>query len=175
MNIWLKEVDISDDDRFFNLLIELSNYEDVYARPVPSDFSKEDFEYFKKARIQMAQGIDLPNNVPKTSTYFVMHDDEPIGYATLKQEIDITKPGGHTGLCLKKDYQNKGIGFIVSEQLSNIAYHDFGIEKLVYTSKDENIQSQKSLSKIGAVLTKIHDGYHFYEVDLKEKYSTKQR
>lgn len=175
MNIWLKEIDINDDDRYCNLLIELANYEDVYARPVPNDFTKDDFEYFKKARIQMASGINLPKNVSKTSTYFVMDDNEPIGYATLKHEIDITKPGGHIGLCLKKEYQNKGIGSIVSEQLSNIAYHDLGIEKLVYTSKNENTQSQRSLSKIGATLIGIHDGYHFYEVDLKEKYPEKQK
>ena len=175
MNIWLKEIDINDGYIYCELLLELASYENVHARPVPSDFSKEDFEFFKKARVQMAEGINLPKNVTKTSTYFVMNNDTPIGYATLKHEIDINTPGGHLGLCLKKEYQNKGIGTIVSELLSKIAYHDLGIEKLVYTSKNENIQSQKSLSNIGATLTGIHDGYHFYEVDLTKKYNKKQK
>ena len=171
MNIWLKEVEINDDDRYCDLLIELASYEDVYARPVPSDFTKEDYEIFKKSRIQMASGINLPKGVFQTTTYYVMNDDEPIGYATLKHKVDITKPGGHLGCCLKKAYQNKGIGSIVSDQLSRIAYYELGIEKILYTSKNENLQSQKSLDKIGATLTSIHDGYHFYEVDLVKKYS----
>lgn len=171
MNIWLKEIDINDDEKYCDLLIELANYNDVYARPVPNDFSKEDFEFFKKVRIQMASGVNLPKNIDQTTTYFVMNDNEPIGYATLKHKVDISKPGGHIGCCLKKDYQNKGIGRIVSEQLSSIAYNDLGIEKLIYTSKNENLQSQRSLDKIGATLISIHDGYHFYEVDLEKKYS----
>ena len=175
MNIWLKEIDINDDDKYCDLLIELASYEDVHARPVPMDFTKEDFLFFKKARIQMASGINLPKNITKTSTFFVMNDNEPIGYATLKHEVDINKPGGHFGLCLKKEYQNKGIGTIVSELLSQIAYYNLGIEKLIYTSKNENVQSQKSLSKIGASLLDVHDGYHFYEVDLKQKYNNKQK
>ena len=170
MNIWLKEVEINDDDKYCDLLIELASYEDVYARPVPSDFTKDDFEFFKKARIQMASGVNLPKNISKTSTYFVMDNDNPIGYATLKHEIDPNKPGGHIGCCLKKEYQNKGIGRIVSEELSKIAYYDLGIDKLIYTSKNDNLQSQKSISKMAASFLGIHDGYHFYEVDLVKKY-----
>lgn len=58
---------------------------------------------------------------------------------------------------------------IVSDKLSMIAYDDFGIEKIVYTANSKNTQSQRSIEKIGGQLVSIHDGYHFYEVDLKEK------
>ena len=123
----------------------------------------------------MAKEDNLPSNVFPTSTYWVMDEDIPIGYATLKHKIDENKPGGHLGCCLKKEYQNKGIGTIVSNQLSQIAYYDLDIKELVYTSKNENIQSQKSLEKIGAELTSIHDGYHFYKVDLEKKYENIER
>ena len=175
MNIWLKELELNDNEKFCNLLIELANYENVYARPVPNDFSHDDFEFFKEARIRMANNDNLPNNVIPTSTYWVMDDEQPIGYATLKHRIDENIPGGHFGCCLKKDYQNKGIGSIVSRKLSEIAYYDLNITEVVYTAKDENIQSQKSLENIGAQLTSIHDGYHFYKVNLEEKYENNER
>lgn len=170
-NIWLKLIDENDDKVFCDLLIELASYDDVFARPVPKDFTYEDFNHFLKARVKLHNGIDLPKTVLPCSTYWVMYKDKPIGYATLKHVIDLNKPGGHLGCCLKKEYQNKGIGSIVSEQLSKIAYYELGIKKLIYTSKLENVQSQKSLEKIGASFTNEHDGYKFYEVDLERKYS----
>lgn len=169
MNISLKEVSLEDDERYCDLLIELANYSDVYARPVPNDFTRDHFEFFKKARVMMAMGENLPKNVVPTNTYWVMDDDTPIGYATLKHEATIDNKNGHFGLCLKKKYQNKGIGTIVTNMLSEIAYDDLGLKEVIYTSKDENIQSQRSLEKIGAVLVSIHDGYHFYTLNIEEK------
>lgn len=174
MNIWLKEISVDDDDEFGNLLIELSRYKDVYARPVPDDFELEEFDSFKKTRVKMALGENLPSHVKRTSTYWVMADNTPIGYATLKHEIDINKPGGHYGLCLKKEYQNKGLGTIVSDMLSDIAYNQLGITEVVFTSKNENVQSQKSVDKIGATLFKVQDGYHFYSLDLEKKYGSRK-
>lgn len=174
MNIWLKEISVDDGDEFGNLLIELSRYKDVYARPVPDDFELEEFDSFKKTRVKMALGEDLPSHVKRTSTYWVMDDNTPIGYATLKHEIDINKPGGHYGLCLKKEYQNKGLGTIVSDMLSDIAYNQLGITEVVFTSKNENVQSQKSVDKIGATLFKVQDGYHFYSLDLEKKYGSRK-
>ena len=174
-NIWLKEISIADDLSYCDLLIELANYEDAYAKPVPSDFAYEEFESFKRMRMKMAIGEDLPSYVMPTSTYWVMEDNVPIGYATLKHRIDPNKPGGHLGCCLKRSVQNRGIGTIVANLLSEIAYNNYGITELIYTSKDENIQSQKSLEKIGATLVSIHDGYHFYAVDLTKKYGKEGR
>lgn len=170
MNIWLKEVSIEDGIEFCDLLMELASYKDAYARPVPSDFSRDEFESFKAARVSMATGENLSSYVTPTSTYWVMDSDEAIGYATLKHRVDPNKPGGHLGCCLKRSAQNRGIGTIVANMLSEIAYNNLGITELIYTSKDENIQSQKSLEKIGATLVSIHDGYHYYVVDLNKKY-----
>lgn len=170
MNIWLKEIDVNDGLEYYELLSVLSSYEDAHARPVLGEFTLEDYEYFKRARVAMASGVNLPNNVVRTDTYYVMNNYEPIGYALLRHEVDINKPGGHLGCCLKKEYQNMGIGSVVSELLTKRAYYDLGIENIIYTSKNENIQSQKSLSKIGAKILKIENGYHFYSLDLTKKY-----
>ena len=169
MNIWLKPISLEDGKEYCDLLIELSRYPDAYARPVPADFEVEDYEGFKKARVQMSTGIDLPASVTQTNTYWVMNDDTPIGYATLKHQIDMTKPGGHFGCCLKKEYQNKGIGSIVANLLSEIAYKELGIEEIIFTSKNDNEQSKRSVSNIGGELIGIHDGYHFYKVNIKQK------
>ena len=169
MNIWLKEISIEDGELFGQLLIELSRYQDVYARPVPEDFEMDEFDSFKRTRVRMVNNDNLPSHVKPTSTYWVMDNDIPIGYATIKHEIDINKPGGHFGLCLKKEYQNKGLGTVISDMLSEIAYNQLGINEVVFTSKNENIQSQKSVDKIGATLFKVQDGYHFYVLDLEKK------
>ena len=169
MAITLKPIELEDGPLYCDLLIELARYKDVYARPVPSDFEPDDFESFKQARIKMANGIDLRPGVIQTSTYWVMDDVSPIGYATLKHKVDLSKPGGHFGCCLKKEYQNKGIGTIVANELSKIAYNDLGIEEVIFTSKNENEQSKRSVSNIGGTLIKVENGYHFYKVNIKEK------
>lgn len=175
MNIYLKQIEMSDGKEYSDLLMELSHYKDAYARPVPSDFSEEEFEDFKKNRIRMRNNDNLPDYVVPTSTYWVICDDKVIGYATLKHRIDVNKVGGHFGCCLKKDYQNKGIGNIVAELLSKIAYYDLGIEEVIYTAKNENIQSQKSIENIGGKLIGVHNGYHFYSVNIKDKYKLEGR
>lgn len=175
MEIWLKEIDENDGIEFCDLLIELANYEDALARPVPQDFQVYEFESFKRARVKLAKSEDIPSYAVPTSTYWVMYENTPIGYATLRHKVDINKPGGHLGCCLKRSVQNHGIGTMVANMLSDIAYNNLGITELIYTSKDENIQSQKSLEKIGATLVSIHDGYHFYSVDLKKKYEREGR
>ena len=169
MNIWLKPISMEDGDDFYNCLMELSNYEDAYAKPVPEGFPREDFASFVKIRMQMVDGIPNRPNIPKTNTYWVMDDEKPIGYATLKHTVDMKKPGGHFGCCLIKEYQNKGVGSIVSRLLSEIAVNELGLEEVLFTSKNENIQSQKSVEKMGGKLIDIHDGYHFYTLNIKEK------
>jgi len=169
MNITLKPIELEDGQEYCDLLIELARYKDVYARPVPSDFEPNEFDSFKRARVQLAAGIDLRPGIKQTSTYWVMDDISPIGYATLKHEVDLTKPGEHFGLCLKKEYQNKGIGTIVSNELSKIAYYDLGIEEVIFTSKNENEQSKRSVAKIGGTLVKVENGYHFYKFNIKEQ------
>ena len=46
MNIWLKEISEEDGKEFCKVLLTLANYQDVYARPVPEDFTEEEFESF---------------------------------------------------------------------------------------------------------------------------------
>ncbi len=180
MNIWLKELSMDDNKEYLDVLMTLSRYPDAFARPMrfepdEDDLTEEGFKSFLKARIELKEGINLPQNKAPVSTYWVMDGNKPIGYATLNHKADLIKPGGHLGCCLLKEYQNKGIGSIVAEELSKIAYEKLGIEELIYTSKDENIQSQRSLEKIGATFINAHDGYHYYTVNLKEKYETKGR
>ena len=176
MNIWLKEITSEDGKEYYDILMELSSYKDAYAKPLWDDeMSLENFEYFKQVRLKMKDASNIPESVMPTSTYWIMNESEPIGYATLKHKIDPNKPGGHFGCCLIKRYQNKGIGSLVADELSRIAFEDLGIEEVIYTSKNENIQSQKSVDKIGATLIGIHDGYHFYSVDLRKKFNKEGR
>ena len=175
MNIYLKQIELSDGKEYCDLLMELSHYKDAYAKPVPSDFEENEFEDFKRNRIRMRENDNLPSYVVPTSTYWVMCNDEVIGYATLKHQIDVNKVGGHFGCCLKKEYQNKGIGNVVADLLSHIAYYELKIDEVIYTAKDENIQSQKSIEKIGGKLIGTHNGYHFYSVSLKDKYELEGR
>ena len=171
MNIWLKELSLEDDKTYYDLLMELTSYPDVHARPVPETFPYEDFEDYKKARIRLKEEN---NKRTPTTTYWVMEGETPIGFATLRHRVDPDKIGGTFGLCLRKESQNKGIGLEVSNLLSDIAYHTYHIEEVVYTAKDENTQSQRSIEKIGGKLVSIHDGFHFYTVNIAEKYKEEQ-
>jgi len=175
MNIWLKELEINDGVEYLELLNELSSYKDVYAKPIPEPITKEDYIDFKKFRIRMMLNDNLPEKIVQTSTYWVMKDSTPIGYATLKHKVLENTTGGHFGCCLRKEYQNRGIGSIVSQLLSKIAYEDLEIEEIIYTAKKENIHIQKSLKNIGATFFKEENDYYYYKVDLKKKFNKEGR
>jgi len=175
MEIWLKPLEITDDLKYYNVLMELASYENAYARPIPEKFEYNEFLDFLNNRIRLANNENLPNNIVPTNTYWVMDKDIPIGYATLKHYADFLKPGGHTGCTLLTSYQNKGIGSMVAKELETIALNELGLTDIIYTSKDENIQSQKSVEKIGGELVTAHDGYHYYKVDLIKKYNLEER
>ena len=119
----------------------------------------------------------LVNGEEKTSITITKATDVEVVTTPYSANASITYASSASSYATvaKKDSQNKGIGTIVSNELSKIAYYKLGIEEVVYTSKNENIQSQKSLEKIGAELTSIHDGYHFYKVNLKEKLENIER
>ena len=169
MDVYLKELTETDGHDYYDLLIELASYDDALAKPVPEVFPYEEFKEYLQDRVRMKNKDLIPKRIKPTTTYWVMGDEQPIGVATLKQEIDVDKPGGNFGCCLKKDYHNKGIGVMVASELSNIASHEYGLDSVIYTSKDNNLQSQRSIIKIGEELVSIHDGYHFYKVDISDK------
>lgn len=170
MDIWLKKLESTDGLEYYNVLMKLVS-DNTYAKPIPEKFEYEDFKDFINARIRLANNDNLKPNIVPTNTYWVMYKDKIIGYATLKHYADYNKPGGHTGLTLLKEYQNKGLGTIVSSYLEYIALNELGIEELIYTSNIDNIQSQKSVMKIGGELVCVHDNYCFYKLDLVKKYN----
>lgn len=170
MKIWLKELENTDGKEFYDVLMQLVEMKDTYARPVPEKFAYDDFSNFLESRVRMSNNDNLPKNVIPTNTYWVMDENNIIGYATLKHYADLDNPGGHTGLILLPSHQNKGIGLLVANLLEQIALNEMGIDNLIYTAKNENIQSQKSIEKIGGNLIHIKNGYHFYQVDLLKKY-----
>ena len=43
MNIWLKELSIDDDKEYYELLNELSSYDNVYAKPLKNPILYEEF------------------------------------------------------------------------------------------------------------------------------------
>ena len=114
-------------------------------------------------------------NVVNTSysrVYLYEENNKVLGFIHVDSHFEIMDL---INIVVLKEYQNKGIGSIVADELSKIAYEELGINDIIYTSKMENIQSQRSLEKIGATFINAHDGYHYYTVNLKEKYETKGR
>lgn len=171
MEIWLKKLENSDGLEYYDALMKLVSENNKFAKPIPEKIEYDDFKYFINARIRLANNDNLKEGVVPTNTYWVVNKDKVIGYATLKHYADYEKPGGHTGLTLLKEYQNKGIGLIVSNYLENIALNELGIKELIYTSNIDNIQSQKSVMKIGGELVSVHNNYCFYKLDLVKKYN----
>ena len=173
MEIYLQKLSPEDGKKYYDTIITLSGYPDAYAKPLPdTDMTFEEFQGFLEIREKMSQGL-FKGRAPVT-TYWVMDGDNPIGYATLKHVTE-DKVGGNYGLCLLKEYQNKGIGTIVSDQLSEIAYNDLGLKEVIFTSKKENIQSQKSVAHMGMIPYAEHDGYIFYKLNLEEKFKGRER
>lgn len=144
MNIWLKPLELEDGDEFFEILSTLSKYDDFKARPVPDFFKKEDYETFKRATLRMANNDNLPSCIIPTNTYWIMHEEAPIGYATLRHYLHELSSDGYIKYSLLKQYQNQGLENIIENMLETIAIEELGIDNF---SQNKNYNEQNRSKK----------------------------
>jgi predicted acetyltransferase len=120
-----------------------------------------------------SQGINLPEEEPPQSMYFLLreNDNKILGTIRLRHELPLPIVG-HIGYEIrpserKKGYASKMLGLLLQNEC-----HKLGLDKVSLTCKKDNIASAKTILNNGAVLTEeIEDPerglMQIYWIDIK--------
>lgn len=115
----------------------------------------EDFPYYLNDLYNHSQGKKLPEGWVKTSTFWLIHDEEVVGVVRIRhQEIECA---GHIGFDISPNCRNKGYGnYILKLALEKVK--DIGLEEIIITCSKNNIASKRIIeNNSGKLLGSIYD------------------
>ena len=162
--LWLREVSINDDYEGLRFLQELVNEEGIMVAPAPKYIDENSYGDWLKTKVDVANGVNMPEGFIPCTTYWVMLDNKIIGLANIKHYLNdhLRKRGGHLGLSIDKDYRRKGYGLASTKLLIEKARDEFGIDDILLTNEPDNIPSRRMCEKLGAELVDIDEHCHYW-------------
>ncbi len=151
--------------------LEYDMYQDIPAKESGStnlcaNLPFEVFKSFLESQIarkyQNISYYDTP-----TTTYIMYVDDIPVGYISLRTEIDETwlKWSGNFFYVIRKSARGKGYG----TKMLNLALAEFrklGFKEIYGNSSAGNIGSSKVIENNGGILLKEDNGSRYYKIVL---------
>lgn len=126
---------------------------DAERYPFPLDFDHSDFAAMLDRINDFEQGENLPKGYVPSSTYWLIQDDELIGVANLRHELNesLKTAGGHIGLGIRPSHRGQGL----SIQLLNMTLEKAkkkGINPVHIHCYQENTVSARLIEACGGEL-----------------------
>lgn len=109
-------------------------------------------DYIKLAK-DHSQGKNLPSYWVPATTYWLIDNNKFVGHSNLRHRLtkELKKVGGHIGYTIPPTERKKGYGTkILKLTLKKASL--LGLKKVLITSLDDNIASQKIIEKNGGKL-----------------------
>jgi len=80
--------------------------------PFPLDFDHREFDLLLRRLGDFANGVNLPEGIVPSSTYWLVDGGELIGVSNLRHHLNdrIRHHGGHIGLGIRPSYRARGLG-----------------------------------------------------------------
>ncbi|OZB96195.1 GNAT family N-acetyltransferase [Paenibacillus sp. XY044] len=166
MKIELKALSETDDRDIFEMINEIGLGENGFT----TNFPEHDFDQFKGSLprlVEISNGVNLPEgHVPQT-IYWMYINDRPVAYGKLRHRLNerLLEYGGHIGYIVRPSERGKGYGKLFLSELVKMA-KNFGIEKLLLTCDEVNIQSRKVIESNHGTLEEINNGICKYWIHI---------
>lgn len=108
-------------------------------------------EYLKRTD-DHSQGLNLPQDWPKATTFWLVQGDEFLGHVNLRHYLVewSRRIGGHIGFAIRKSARNRGCGSRILALALEEA-REIGLERALVTCNDKNVGSRKIIEKNGGV------------------------
>jgi GrpB-like predicted nucleotidyltransferase (UPF0157 family)/predicted acetyltransferase len=120
----------------------------------PHDTPAKDFETYV-LRLRSMETEPLPNFV-KTNCYWSIYKDDVVGRIAIRGELneDLSRVGGHIGYIVRPSFRQMGVA---TEMLRQILETEQAraIGKVLLTCREDNIASEKTITRNGGVLESI--------------------
>lgn len=115
----------------------------------------DDFYGYLNYLNNLSRGIEIPEGWVRTSTFWLIDNDEVVGVVRVRHEEVST--AGHIGYDISPSYRNKGYGTQILKLALDKA-EKIGIKEAIVTCNIDNIASRKIIEKNnGKLLGTIFD------------------
>jgi predicted acetyltransferase len=107
---------------------------------------------------ERAGGADLPvGHVPSTLLFAFDDGSRIVGRVSIRHWLNdfLLHEGGHIGYAVVPEFRRRGYATAMLRQAADIAYHTFGLDRVLVTCDDDNIASIRVIEKNGGVLENV--------------------
>lgn len=167
MSLEIRELNVLDGIDIFEMLQELPADENGFMNPMKGKSYDEYKEWLKRAKHNSEQvGMIDGWKVPET-TFWFFEDGKPVGYGKIRHFLTdkLLKEGGNIGYSICPSARNKGLGKKFVENLI-IESKKIGVNRLLFTIKNDNLASIKAALSNGGVIERKSDERHYIYIDL---------
>lgn len=117
-------------------------------------FNYHEFDSLIIQNNNLRDGIDLPENTVKSSSYWLVNESrELIGAVNIRHNLNenLLKVGGHIGYGIRPSKRRKGNATEILRQ-ALLKAKELGISRALLTCDKDNIGSAKTIKKNGGIL-----------------------
>lgn len=146
---WLKQLSVTDSVDIYEMLQTIDECENEFKNPV-CGMSYKDFKQWLVEQDEWSKGLNLPFGYVGQTSYWLMKDDEPVGYGKIRHALtDHSRMvGGNIGYAISKKYRGQGLGKILLALLVNKA-DEIGVEEKLLTVEKYNYASKRVIESNG--------------------------
>ena len=158
----LREASLRDGIEVWSMLREIGPGENGFGNEghrVP--FSG--FVSYLHGRLDMKNGIDLPDGRVRMTTYWLFAGERPVAMCKLRHVLteSLRRVGGHIGYCVRPSERGRGYGTAVLHLVLRAAAA-LGIDEVLVTCQEDNLPSRRAAERNDAEIEQVESGIVYY-------------
>lgn len=154
--------DIKFKDSFYEAAREIKDAEGSSEGHLTIDelTSEEVFLDHVKRKIEFEHRTDLPEGYVNETTFWIIEEGEYAGRISVRHKLTpkLETYGGHIGYIIRPKFRKRGLATKALTEILKYIKKELGITKVLLTTDEDNIGSQKTITKNGGVRDTSLDG-----------------
>jgi predicted acetyltransferase len=154
--------DIKYKNSFYEAAREIKNTEGSSEGHLTIDelTSEEVFFDHVKRKLEFEDKTDLPDGYVNETTFWIIEDDEYAGCISVRHKLTpkLETHGGHIGYIVRPKFRKRGLATRALSLILKYTKEELRIIKVLLTTDEDNIGSQKTITKNGGVRDPSLDG-----------------
>lgn len=157
MTIELRKMTLDDGRDIYEMLQEIPRDENGFINK-NNGRNYEGFKEWLKRSERISKGIGLEEWMVPGDVYWLFVDGIPVGQGKLRHRLteQLLEHGGHIGYAIRPSQQRKGYGTLLLKLMLKKA-KELKIERVLVTTLNHNIASQKVALRNGGIIERMTD------------------
>ena len=111
--------------------------------------SEEVFFDHVKRKLDFEDKTDLPDGYVNETTFWIIEDDEYAGRISVRHKLTpkLETHGGHIGYIVRPKFRKRGLATRALSLILKYTKEELGVVKVLLTTDEDNIGSQKAITK----------------------------